>query len=142
MTVDEACPFCAIGRGDDRSVEVVAEGADWIAFFPLDPATPGHTLVIPKLHATDLWALTPEQGAHVMRAVVRVGQAIAEALVPDGMNLISSAGSAAEQTVFHVHLHVVPRWERDGFGQIWPTGQRFRDESLEKLAAQIRGAVG
>ncbi|MDX6640185.1 MAG: histidine triad family protein [Solirubrobacteraceae bacterium] len=59
-----------------------------------------------------------------------------------GMDLISSAGSAAEQTVFHVHLHVVPRWERDGFGQIWPTEKGYRDANLEKLAARIRETFG
>jgi histidine triad (HIT) family protein len=73
--------------------------------------------------------------------VVAVGRAIEEALQPDGMNLITSAGSAAEQTVFHLHLHVVPRWRTDGFGRIWPTEQRYRDDAeLQEIAEEIRSA--
>jgi histidine triad (HIT) family protein len=140
MSSAAACDFCAIARGEDPSVEIVAEDAAWVAFFPLDPATPGHTLVISRAHVNDLWALDPQEGSELMAGVIRVGRAIDRALNPDGMNLISSAGSAAEQTVFHLHLHVVPRWRRDGFGRIWPTGKQFRDENLEKLADEIRTA--
>lgn len=71
---------------------------------------------------------------------MRVGRAIREALEPQGMNLITSAGRVAEQTVFHLHLHVVPRWERDGFGKIWPTGRAYSDPSLDSLARRIRDA--
>lgn len=137
----ESCDFCAIARGLDRSAEIVCEGKDWIAFFPLDPATPGHTLVIPRRHVADLWEADPQLAADLVRAAQRVGQAVQVALNPDGMNLITSAGSAAEQTVFHLHLHVVPRWTRDGFGQIWPVkGERFEDEQLEDVADRVRAA--
>jgi histidine triad (HIT) family protein len=140
---DANCEFCAIAQGKDRSAEVVCEGADWIAFFPLNPATPGHTLVIPRRHVADLWRVDPALGAQLMAAVIRVGQAIDKALKPEGMNLISSAGATAEQTVFHLHLHVVPRWRRDGFGPIWPpTEGKFDDPSLERVADRIRGACG
>lgn len=135
------CDFCAIARGEDQSVEVVCEAEGWIAFFPVDPATPGHTLVIPRAHVADLWDLDASLGADLMGAVVRVGRAITAALKPEGMNLITSAGTAAEQTVFHLHLHVVPRWTRDGFGQIWPVkGKRYQDEQLEDVADRIRAA--
>ena len=102
------------------SVEIVCEGATWVAFFPLEPATPGHTLVIPRLHVSDLWRVEPALGSDLMQAVIRVGQAVTVTLNPDGMNLITSSGSAAEQTVFHLHLHVVPRWRNDAIGKIWP----------------------
>lgn len=139
---DEAtCGFCAIAKGEDRSVEVVCEGDTWIAFFPLEPATPGHTLVIPRFHVANLWDVTPSMGADLMSAVIRVGRAIESALRPDGMNLISSAGRVAEQTVFHLHLHVVPRWQRDGFGKIWPVeGKTYSDEQLQDVAKRIRDA--
>jgi histidine triad (HIT) family protein len=136
----EDCEFCAIALGKDRSAEVVCEGKSWIAFFPLSPATPGHTLVIPRSHVADLWKLTPALGSDLMAAVVRVGRAIDQALKPEGMNLITSAGETAEQTVFHLHLHVVPRWHRDGFGRIWPTEGKFDDTSLEDVADRIREA--
>jgi histidine triad (HIT) family protein len=138
---DESCDFCSIVRGDDPATEILAEGDDWVAFFPLSPATPGHTLIIPRAHAPDLWATDPDRGATLMTAVIEVGQAIRSALQPDGMNLISSAGSAAEQTVFHLHLHVVPRWRQDGFGQIWPTGKRFESVDLDNVGDRIRAAL-
>jgi len=136
----DACDFCKIARGDDRSVEVVCEDDNWIAFFPLDPATPGHTLVIPRKHVADLWKLEPSLGSELMAAVIRVGHAIESALNPEGMNLITSAGKAAEQTVFHLHLHIVPRWRRDGFGRIWPAEGKFEDANLGDVATRIRRA--
>jgi histidine triad (HIT) family protein len=136
------CDFCAIVRGEDDSVEVVCEGENWIAFFPLNPATPGHTLVIPRTHVVDLWQVEPPLGAELMAAVIRVGRAVEAALTPDGMNLITSAGETAEQTVFHLHLHIVPRWHRDGFGKIWPVEGKFEDAELEDVADRIREACG
>lgn len=137
------CAFCAAVRGDDRSVEIVGEAEDWIAFFPTNPATPGHTLIIPRRHVVDLWEVDPELAAELMKAVVQVGRAIEVSLQPEGMNLISSAGRVAEQTIFHLHLHVVPRWHRDDFGRIWPIdGKTFQDRDLELIADRIREALG
>lgn len=134
------CEFCAIARGEDTSVEVVCEGESWLAFFPLDPATPGHTLVIPRVHVADLWEIQPPLDVDLMAAVIRVGRAIETALQPDGMNLITSAGETAEQTVFHLHLHIVPRWHRDGFGRIWPAEGKYEDADLGDVADRIREA--
>jgi histidine triad (HIT) family protein len=75
-----------------------------------------------------------------MAAVIRVGRAINDALKPGGMNLITSAGRVAEQTVFHLHLHVVPRWQDDGFEQIWPSQHRYKNAELEDVADRIREA--
>jgi histidine triad (HIT) family protein len=138
--VAQECEFCAIVRGDDRSVEVVCEGDSWMAFFPLNPATPGHTLVIPRVHVADLWKIDPPLAANLMSAVVQVGRAIEEALAPEGMNLITSAGETAEQTVFHLHLHLVPRWHRDGFGRIWPVEGKYEDADMGDVASRIREA--
>ena len=141
MTTDDACDFCSIARGEDPAAEIIAQSDDWVAFFPRNPATPGHTLIITREHVRDLWAMNPGQGSALMMAVIQVGQAIERALNPDGMNLISSAGSAAEQSVFHLHLHVVPRWRYDGFGQIWPTGSRFESVDLDNVGDRIRSEV-
>ena len=78
--------------------------------------------------------------AALMAAVIRVGRAIDAALTPEGMNLITSAGKAAEQSVFHLHLHVVPRWHRDGFGRIWPHDDRYEDSEMGDVAGRIRAA--
>jgi histidine triad (HIT) family protein len=135
-----ACEFCAIARGEDDSAEIVCEGDTWLAFFPIRPATPGHTLVIPRTHVSNLWDLEPPLTDQLMEAVVKVGRAIDKALSPEGMNLITSAGKTAEQTVFHLHLHVVPRWQRDGFGKIWPGDKRFEDSDLDDVAGRVRSA--
>lgn len=134
------CPFCAIASGEIHDAEIVCEGETWIAFFPLDPATPGHTLVIPRQHVGDLWQADKPLAADLMAAVVRVGKSIQEGLNPEGMNLITSAGATAEQTVFHLHLHLVPRWTRDGFGRIWPVDGKYEDANLEDAAQRIRTA--
>jgi len=134
------CPFCNIAHGRDSAADVICEGRDWIAFFPLNPATPGHTLVIPREHVADLWKVEAPLAGELINAVIRVGRAIDIALKPEGMNLITSAGQTAEQTVFHLHLHVVPRWQRDGFGRIWPVEGRFDDASLGNVAVAIRDA--
>lgn len=142
MTDDEGtCDFCAIARGEDPEAEIVARGDRWVAFFPLEPATPGHTLIIPRKHVRDLWTLSPPSGSALMTAVIQIGQAIERALRPDGMNLISSAGRAAEQSVFHLHLHVVPRWRDDGFGEIWPTGSRYESADLDNVGELIRSEL-
>lgn len=136
--MDPNCDFCAIAQGRDTGAQIVGDGPSWVAFFPLEPATPGHTLVVPRRHVAHLWNTPPSLAAELMTGVVRVGEAIQAALAPEGMNLVSSAGDAAEQTVFHLHLHVVPRWRRDGFGRIWPLDSRFADANLEGYAERIR----
>jgi len=136
------CDFCKIAQGGNPNVEVICEGETWIAFFPLNPATPGHTLIISRNHISDLWKAEPELGADLMSAVIRVGRAITASLSPDGMNLITSAGKVAEQSVFHLHLHIVPRWRQDGFGDIWPAGRKYEDTQLENVADRIRAACG
>lgn len=134
------CDFCRIARAEDNSVEVVCEADSWLAFFPLNPATPGHTLVIPRTHVSDLWQVETALGSDLMAAVIKVGRAIEAVLTPQGMNLITSAGETAEQTVFHLHLHVVPRWRMDGFGRIWPTDRQYENKELGDIANRIRSA--
>jgi histidine triad (HIT) family protein len=131
------CPFCRIIRGEEDAI-VVCASDDCIAFFPTDPAVLGHTLVVPREHVPDLWHVTgPLQGA-LMAMVIRVGRALQAVLHPDGMNLISSAGAAASQTVFHLHLHVVPRWEGDRVGEIWPPPRPTSEAVKEDIADLVR----
>lgn len=134
---DPSCVFCKIILGAEAA-EVVCDDAAWLAFFPLNPATPGHTLVVPRDHIANLWEANDDLASALMVGVERVGRAIQNGLQPDGMNLITSAGPTAEQTIFHLHLHVVPRWNDDGFGKIWPTEHRFSKESLGDAADLVR----
>jgi histidine triad (HIT) family protein len=138
-TASQDCPFCAIARGEDRSVEIVCERDQWVAFFPPEPATPGHTLVIPRLHVRDLWSADALLAAELTEAVIYVGHAVEKAVSPEGMNLITSAGEAAEQTVFHLHLHIVPRWQDDRL-DIWPPKKPMQDRLKDNLADAVRQA--
>lgn len=135
---EDGCPFCAIASGADREVVLVAEATDWVAFFPPDPATRGHTLLIPRDHAEDFWALDDELSAVLAQAAGLLGRAIRHGLQPEGLNLVTSAGAAAEQTVMHVHLHLLPRWEDDDFGHIWPTGATGPTQGDPDDAEEIR----
>lgn len=112
-----------------------------MAFFPDQPATPGHTLVIPRLHVPELWSADPELVSHLMVGVLQVGSAIRKALSPEGMNLISSSGAKAEQSVYHLHLHVVPRYEGDRIDPIWPSKQDTGPEIADRLADRIRESL-
>jgi histidine triad (HIT) family protein len=132
------CPFCRIADGLEQA-ELVCERASWLAFFPPQPATPGHTLIIPRAHVADLWSADPELAHALVDAAIEVGRAVDRAVSPEGMNLISSAGEAAEQTVFHLHLHIVPRWRADEL-DIWPPKTPMQTKLKEDLAAAIRAA--
>jgi histidine triad (HIT) family protein len=134
----DGCAFCAIARGEDPAAEVICEGEAWVAFFPLKPATPGHTLVIPRRHVPDFLSADPPLAAELAVAVVHVGRAIEAALTPPGMNVITSSGLEAEQTVFHWHVHLLPRYLDDGFDPIWPPKGEFKDLDLEGVADRIR----
>lgn len=137
--VDPDCEFCQIVRGV-RPARIVADAPDALAFFPLKPACLGHAIVIPKTHVRDLWAPGGRLDTGLMQAVIDVGNAINAVLRPDGLNLISSAGAAASQTVFHLHLHVVPRWAGDHFGDIWPPSRPLTDQAKDEAAAAVRAA--
>jgi diadenosine tetraphosphate (Ap4A) HIT family hydrolase len=134
------CPFCAIVAGEDDSVELIAESGSWVAFFPSTPATPGHTLLIPRRHVADLWSAEPQLGAELAVAAIGIGRAIQRALEPEGMNLITSKGEAGEQSIFHLHLHLVPRWREDAL-DIWPKKRVIGREARESLGGEIRAAL-
>ena len=136
----EGCDFCAIVEGEEPRADIVCEDESWIAFFPLQPATPGHTMVVPRRHIPDLWSADFDLAAELMAAVIRVGRAIREAMLPEGLNLITSAGEVAEQSIYHVHLHVVPRWQHDNFGEIWPPRRDLPGVDRADIANRIREA--
>ncbi|MEV0118512.1 HIT family protein [Streptomyces sp. NPDC050844] len=139
MTTDDLseCPFCLIVQ-EHSMAEVVFESPDNIAFFPLNPATLGHTLVVPKKHVRDLWDLESEAAKSLMDSTLRVAQGLRVALRPQGINLINSSGSAASQTIFHLHMHLVPRWDDDRVGNIWPPKRPMEAAVRERLADEVR----
>lgn len=134
------CSFCDIARGS-APARVVYETQETLAFFPLAPAVVGHTLVIPRAHIPDIWSLSDTQAGSVAIATLSVARAVRRALRPNGMNIINSNGAAASQTVEHLHFHVVPRWDDDDFGAIWPTSKPISAEIKDDIAQRIRSAV-
>jgi histidine triad (HIT) family protein len=138
--LDPDCDFCRIIRGKVVAY-VVWEDTDALAFFPLKPAVVGHTMIVPKVHTPDYWSIDDRLAGRLGMAVLLVGRGVKAALNPDGMNLITSAGEAASQTVFHLHLHIVPRWHNDRIGRIWPPDRELAEDVKEDLADKIRRAV-
>jgi len=115
---DPDCLFCNILAGDVPGT-IVAEDERTVAFMDINPATRGHALVVPRRHAPDLGAIDPEDLAAVARAAQRLATRARDALGADGVNLMNSWGSDAWQTVFHFHLHVIPRYAGDPLKLPW-----------------------
>ena len=135
------CTFCDIVAGD-APARVVAKGHGITVFLPDHPATRGHMLLIPDDHAADVWSLSQGGARNLASEVLRVAGAAREALQPDGLNIIQSNGTAATQTVAHLHVHVVPRWASDDMGEIWPsTDHDWSSSDLDAMQADLENAV-
>lgn len=112
-----------------------------LAFLDINPASRGHALVICKTELPGLLDLPPELVAAVAQTVQRVARAINAALQPDGFNVVQNNGAAAGQTVFHYHVHIIPRWSGDQALIPWQPGQISASEQAE-LVAQLRAQLG
>jgi histidine triad (HIT) family protein len=115
---DPDCIFCKIVAGE-LPATIIDEDERTISFMDIAPATRGHALVIPRAHSSDLLSVEPEDLQAVVLASRRLAARVSERLGADGVNLINSCGSAAWQTVFHFHVHVVPRYEDDPLRLPW-----------------------
>ncbi len=116
MPVD--CVFCAIARGDAPS-HLVHEDERTAAFMDINPATRGHALVIPKAHYQDIFDADPADVAAVATAAQLVARAARDSFAADGVNIVQANGTAAFQTVFHLHFHVIPRYRSDQLRPPW-----------------------
>ena len=134
------CVFCKIVGGQIPSTRV-HEDEHTPAFMDIGQVNPGHVLVAVRAHADNLYALQDGQAAAVARACARVARAIRDAFAPGGLSVYQANGKAAGQTVFHYHVHLVPRHEGDGIALAWPVKNPPR-EKLEEYAAKIRGKLG
>ena len=137
---DSNCVFCGILAGRLESSTVYRDSA-CTAFLTIQPINPGHLLVVPNRHAASLAELEPETGARMFQAAQLLAAALRRSgLCCDGVNLLLADGAAAMQEVFHVHLHVVPRFKDDGFGLRFPPNydQPPSRSALEQAAAAIR----
>jgi histidine triad (HIT) family protein len=134
MAADPDCLFCKIISGEIPSTRVY-EDERTVAFMDINPATRGHMLVVPREHAKDLLSIDPDDLAAVARAAQKLGRAVSERLEADGVNLLNSCGRAAWQTVFHFHVHVIPRYAGDPLRLPWTPEPGDRDEIAEAAHA-------
>lgn len=123
-TLSVPCPFCEIAAGRAPAT-IVREWPDALAIVPLNPVVDGHLLVIPRVHVADFTT------AHYVSAVTMHRAAELAADIDQPMNLITSKGREATQSVFHLHLHLVPRSENDGLALPWYSGRRSRANRKE-----------
>jgi histidine triad (HIT) family protein len=134
------CVFCDIIAGEVPA-SIVFEDDLVMAFMDTGPVNPGHTLVIPKRHIAHMAVMDEETGMHLFRVVMRVERAIRGSGVRcEGINLFLADGEAAFQEVFHVHLHVFPRFKGDAFKIDADWSVRPPREELDRIAANIREA--
>ena len=124
---DPDCLFCKIVAGEVPSTRV-HEDERTIAFMDINPGTRGHLLVIPREHAKDLLEIGLDDLAAVSRSAKVMAERVKERLGADGVNLLNSCGQAAWQTVFHFHVHVIPRYSGDPLRLPWHPAPGDRDE--------------
>lgn len=129
------CDFCRIADGSAQAL-VVHEDDRTIGFLDTSPASRGHTLVIPRRHADTLLDISPDDAAAVMAAAVRIAHVLRDALQPEGFTLLQANEIAGWQSVFHVHLHVIPRWDENELRSPWWPEPADEDD-LRDVAARI-----
>ena len=132
------CIFCSIIKGDIPCAKVY-EDEHVLAFLDLSQVTKGHTLVIPKVHKENVYELTPDIAKHIFEAVPKIANAIKAEYNLIGLNILNNNGEHAGQSVFHFHMHLIPRYGKgDGFGAVWKTNEsEYTPEELQKIAVSI-----
>jgi histidine triad (HIT) family protein len=137
---DPDCLFCGIVAGSIPS-ETIDSDERTVAFMDINPATAGHALVVPREHSADLLEIGDEDLTAVTLAAQRLSKRMKDVLGADGINLINACGAAAWQTVFHFHIHVVPRYEDDPLKLPWIPKPGDSNE-IAAVAAKLRGDDG
>lgn len=132
---DENCIFCKIASGQIPS-HPIYEDEDFKVIMDISPASRGHAIILPKNHAANLFELPEEDASKIMHIAKRCATAMQKTLQFDGINILQNNGEAAGQTVFHLHVHLIPRYENDTVNIKWAHKESPDDPA--KLAAQIR----
>ncbi len=130
---EEGCIFCKIVNGELPSWTVY-EDEDFKAFLDIEPASKGHVVLIPKNHSANLYELPEEDASRILLVAKKVGAALQRALPCDGLNVLQNNGEYAGQTVFHYHIHLIPRYKGDGVRLEWAKGAM---EGLDAVHGQI-----
>jgi histidine triad (HIT) family protein len=132
------CIFCKIVKGEIPAAKVF-ENEHVLAFLDISQVTKGHTLVIPKVHKKDLFELTPEIARNLFEVVPTIANALKSEFDLIGLNALNNNGEQAGQSVFHFHMHLIPRYGKgDGFGAVWKDNQSdYTPQILREMAASI-----
>ena len=133
----ENCIFCKIANGEIPAATLY-EDENFRVILDLGPASKGHALILPKSHAANIYELSDEMAAKAMILAKKMATAMTAALKCDGFNIVQNNGECAGQTVFHFHMHLIPRYEGDQVGLTWKPGEltdEMKEEILEKVKA-------
>ena len=135
----ENCIFCKIAAGEIPSATLY-EDEDFRVILDLGPASKGHALILPKQHYANLYELPDELAEKVIRLANKMVIAMTKALQCDGFNVVQNNGEAAGQTVFHFHMHLIPRYKDDHAGVTWTPG-KLTDEVRDEVLAKVRACL-
>ncbi len=133
------CIFCNIANGGIPSATLY-EDEDFRVILDLGPATKGHALILPKQHYANVYEIPEDLAAKAMILAKKMATAMTQALPCDGFNIVQNNGEAAGQTVFHFHMHLIPRYQGDQAGVTWKPGElteEVKQEILNKVAQQL-----
>lgn len=130
------CIFCKIAEGDIPSATLY-ENEDFRVILDLGPASRGHALILPKAHYANIYELPDELAGKAMILAKKMAKALTDALRCDGFNIVQNNGTVAGQTVFHFHMHLIPRYEGDGVGLTWNPGE-LTDEVKEEILIKVK----
>jgi histidine triad (HIT) family protein len=132
------CIFCKIIQGEIPCSKVF-ENEHVFAFLDISQASKGHTLIVPKIHKENVYELTPDIATEIFKVVPKISNSIKKQFSPIGLNLLSNNGEHAGQSVFHFHLHLIPRYGKgDGFGAVWKSHAKdYSPAKLNEIASTI-----
>lgn len=132
----ETCIFCKIANGEIPAATLY-EDEEFRVILDLGPATKGHALILPKAHAANIYELPDDTAGKAMILAKKMAAKLTEALKCDGFNIVQNNGEAAGQTVFHFHMHLIPRYKDDKVGLGWVPG-KLSDEDKEEILSKVK----
>ncbi len=133
---DNSCIFCKIANGEVPAATIY-EDEDFKVILDLGPASRGHALILPKNHFSNIYELDEKTTAQAFVLAKRMAAKMTKAFGSDGFNIVQNNGTAAGQTVFHFHIHLIPRYENDNVGSFWEAGKTTSEE-LDNLISLLK----
>ena len=133
---DNNCIFCKLAN-KDIPTNIIYEDEKFTVIMDADPATKGHALILPKNHAANIYELPDEDAADIFVLAKKLATKMTEVLHCDGFNVVQNNGEIAGQTVFHFHMHLIPRYEGDQVGLTWKPGE-LTDEMKEEILSRVK----